>query len=280
MLRLLLNAFHKGGQEDVLKILPEELSKKVSNLSIQSNNFQAVMTAPLDLLKTVHYSWLTPKLKKLPKDTLPLILSLIPDPQATRLKNSLSIKGELPKFSQKTKAFVLNQVAHLIEVDEALPVAFLPLSDMNELVEMKKGQIIELIDYLGLFDLSEELHHIVDKKILENIYLALTPIKLGFIKQRLRAKERLVTNRLNLENWDGRQEKLLKLLHHRGMVRLGYALSGQNPDLIWHITHILDTGRGEKLLRYVNEKEIPGVTRTLKEQIQSVLKFFKKVSKK
>lgn len=280
MLRLLLNSYHKGNQDDVLKLLPEEISKKVSELSIQSSDFQAAMTAPLDLLKTVHYSWLTPKLKELPKNTLPLILSLLPDPQATKLKNNLSIKGNLPEFSPKMRTFVLQQVSHLIDIDEALPLAFLPRSDMTELSELKKRQLVELIDYLGLFDLSQELHHIVDKKVLENVYSSLTPIKQVFLKNLLQSKEKLVTNRLNLDNWDGSQEKLLKILHHRGMVRLGYALSGQHPDLNWHITHILDTGRGEKLLRYINEKEIPGVTTTLKEQIQSVLMFFKKVSKK
>ncbi len=280
MLRLLLNSYHKGNQDDVLKLLPEEISKNVSELSIQSSDFQAAMTAPLDLLKTVHYSWLTPKLKELPKNTLSLILSLLPDPQATKLKNNLSIKGNLPEFSPKMKTFVLQQVSHLIDIDEALPLAFLPRSDMTKLSELKKRQLVELIDYLGLFDLSQELHHIVDKKILENVYSSLTPIRQVFLKKLLQSKEKLVTNRLNLENWDGSQEKLLKLLHHRGMVRLGYALSGQNPDLNWHIIHILDTGRGEKLLRYINEKEIPGVTTTLKEQIQTILTFFKKVSKK
>ena len=91
----------------------------------------------------------------------------------------------------------------------------------------------------------------------------------------LHQKEKLITQKLQLEHWDGDCRKLGKLLHHRGLVRLGYALSGQHKDLIWHISHILDAGRGNKLTRYYHKNKIPGVSQTLSYQVLAVIDFSK-----
>lgn len=277
MLRLLLNRFHKGAQDTILKALPEEESQKVLSVPIDSSDIQAALTAPLDMLENVHYSWIVPKLQELPPNTLPFILALMPQPQASKIGEILSIKDSIAPLSSPMKRFILQQLSHLIEFNDTLPVAYIPKTEMTHLAELKKHELVDLIDFMGLYDLSEELHQIVDKKLLENVYQSLTHRKQVYLRQCLRSKEKLVTNRLNLEHWDGDSEKLMKLLHHRGLVRLGYALSGQHRDLVWHITHILDTGRGEKLERYINEKEIPAVTQALREQIHNVIEFFKKV---
>jgi hypothetical protein len=279
ILRLLLNRFHKGPMDAVLKLLPEETAKKVSSISIQTNNVGAAINVPFDVLKTVHYSWLVKELHELPESILIYLLGLLPFAQATKLKDALKLKNEIPSFSKAVKPFVVDQVFPFLPFRDAPPFTSIPESEMSKLAWMKKKELVEVIDFLGLYDLAEEVHNIVDKKILEKIYASLTPKKQSYLKKCLRSKEKLVTNRLNLEYWDGDNSKLLKLLHHRGLVRLGYALCGQDAGLIWHITHILDEGRGKKLLRYINEKDIPGVTKTLREQIQDVSEFFNKVRK-
>lgn len=276
-LRLLLNKYNQGPQDALLNALSEDEAQKVKAVKISSEDYLALLSSPLNTLTHVHYSWLTKPLASLSREKTLCLLGLIPQAHAEKIKSALNIAEEIPAFSSSVKKFIIQYLAKDFPFQDAPVLAFVPDSDLSHLTHLQKQQIIELIDFLGLFDLAEEIHNIVDKTVLEKVNSALTPKKRSFIKQCLLSKQKLVTNRLNLEYWDGNPSKLAKLLHHRGMVRLGYALSGQSPDLIWHITHRIDSGRGNKLLRYVNEKEIPGVTNALKEQVHQAIQFFNKV---
>ena len=143
------------------------------------------------------------------------------------------------------------------------------------LVNLQKREIVDLIDFLGLYDLAEEVRRIVDTKRLQQIYETLTQKKHDFMRKCMQTREKLVTSKMNLDHWDGNHDKLNKILHHRGMVRLGYALSGAHPDLIWYVTHTLDTGRGQKLMEFINEKSVSGVTDSVTKQVLNVIQFFK-----
>lgn len=277
-LRLLLNHYHKGPQESVLAPLPDEEAKAVSDLSVNLSNFDALLSTPLKVISKVHYSWLVDKIKEMPETSIVYLLGFLPPKQAEKIQSALKIKGEIPTFSPLMKRFVLSRIANDLPFKDTLPFENIPDSELSKLSQLSKQEIVQLIDFLGLYDLTEEMHNIVDKKLLENINNALTAKKKAYVKKCLLSKEKLVTNRLNLEYWDGDPAKLSKLLHHRGMVRLGYALCAQDESLVWYITHTLDAGRGNKLLRYINDKEIPTVTKTLREQVLNVIAFFNKES--
>lgn len=279
-LRLLLNRYHKGPQEAVLTPLPEEKAKKVSELTINTEDCETILAAPLENLRRIHYSWMLDTLEKLPQSSIVYMLGLVPPEKAEKIQAALKIKSKPPALSPLMKKFILQRLANDFPFKDTPPFSHIPESELSFLAHLQKQELVQLIDFLGLYDLSEEIHNIVDKRVLEKIYNALTPKKKSYVKKCLQSKEKLVTNRLNLEYWDGDQAKLLKLIHHRGMVRLGYALCNQDQNLIWHITRTLDSGRGKKLLRYINDKEIPGVTKTLREQVLDVMAFFKKGSKK
>ena len=279
-LRLLLNHYHKGPQEAVLAPLPDEEAKAISELNIRSDNFMAVLQTPLNILSKAHYSWIIEQLKEMPDNSVIYLLGFLPVSEAEKIKKALNIKDEIPTFSPLMKKFILNRLAQDLPFKDSPPFENIPESGLSGLADLKKQEIVQLIDFLGLYDLAEEIHNIVDKKLLNHINAALTPKKKSYIKKCLLSKEKLVTTRLNLEYWDGDPAKLAKLLHHRGMVRLGYALCAQDEHLIWHVTHTLDSGRGKKLLRYINDKEIPTVTKTLREQILDVIAFFNKESNK
>jgi len=65
-------------------------------------------------------------------------------------------------------------------------------------------------------------------------------------------------------------------LHRRGIMRLGYALSGQHPDFIWHLSHRLDIGRGRLLKKNNFKNEIAGVTMPLQQQVANIINFINK----
>jgi len=280
MLRLLLNRYHGGEVETLLRGLPEEDSQKILNIPIESSDVQAVLEQPQDAIKNIHYSWLISPMQEIEKNKLPVVLSLLPEPHSSKLRKALNETSAPLELTPSAKSFLMTQLYHSFKFNEVLPVEYLPVTDMTPLVHLHKNELIEIIDFLGIYDLAEEIHHIVNKKLLEEIYTCLTRKKQKFLRNCLHQKEKLVTQRLELEHWDGDCTKLSKILHHKGMVRLGYAISGQHKDLIWHITHILDTGRGEKLARYCSKDPISGVTDTLKKQVKEVITFFKQASKK
>ena len=69
--------------------------------------------------------------------------------------------------------------------------------------------------------------------------------------------------------------KLKIAIHRRGLFRLAKALCGQHPDLIWHIAHVLDSGRGNVLLKQYQAKESTKVTKLLRQQTVSLMKSLK-----
>lgn len=273
MLRILLNRFHEGAAEAIVKAVSPDDVKMILNQNIQSKDVGPILASPSEILMKIHYSWLQPELDKLPKNVLGVAISLLPEPIKTKLQETFKIKGGAFNFSAPVHRFLLNHLFKHIYKDHPLPLDYLLPSPMTSLAKLQKDDLIEVVDYLGLYDLAEEIRQIVHKKQIENIYKCLSNKKHLYLRQCLHQKEKLVTQSLQLERWNGDCQKLAKLMHHRGIVRLGYALSGQHPDLIWHITHHLDSGRGEKLHSYVQKGEIPGVTQALRLQVKNVLDY-------
>ncbi len=275
ILRLLLNRYHPAGQESLLKALPLEDATRVSALTLDAADPAPALLRPILALDKIHYSWLVPRLKELPKSKAFLLSTLLTEPQASKVRKALNIQDVPTITSSSIKAFLARQLIPELGLTEILPLEYLPKTALTPLAHLNKKELVALIDLMGLYDLAQEIHQIVNKKILENVYHCLSKSKTAYLKQCLHTREKLVTQRLHLEQWDGNAEKLMKLLHHRGMVRLAYGLSGQNAELNWHIIHILDSGRGEKLNRLINPTEITGVTPTLKKHIQNAVQFLK-----
>lgn len=279
MIRLLLNRYHAGAAKELLDALPEQDAQKIRELPVESSNPFPLLSPPWKRLGNIHYTWIHKYLRGLSKDKLQVALALLPESIAGKLRKSYFSDIKPAKLSPAMQGFLASREKGLYPVDEVLPLEYLHRTEMTRIAELTKEELVEVIDFLGLFDLADEIKHIVDKVVLEKVYHCLTKKKQQFLKDCLTQKEKLVTQRLQLENWDGDDTKLMKLLHHRGIVRLGYALSGQHPDLIWHVSHVLDVGRAEKLARYISKEPIPSVTEALIKQVARVIKFFEGIGK-
>lgn len=279
MLRILLNKYHEGAAEGVLKNTAPNDIKSILNQDVKSNLPEAAFASPTEIIKRIHYSWFKPDLEKLPQKIANAAVSLLPEPQSSKLREALQIQLPPPSFSTAVKKHLLRSFFKRICKKDVMPLDYLPPSPMTYLAKMEKGDLIKVIDYLGLYDLAEEFRHIVHKAQIENIYKCLSKRQHAFLRQCMHQKEKLVTQNLKLDRWDGDCAKLTKLLHHRGTVRLGYALSGQHPDLLWHISRILDSGRGEKLLSYYQKEEIGVVTKALLLQVKNVTEYLNKTGK-
>ncbi len=278
MFRILVNKYHRKSADAFLKNLPQEESKNVTNQNVISTEASALLVQPENLIDKVHYSWLLDAFEKIPDSLKPSVLASIPKQLREGLSKSFNLPLKQITLAPPYKRFLINALYTEFEKKEVLPLEFLPENPLFVLTTYPKAKLVSIIDYLGLYDLSEEIRHIVEKNLLTSIYAAIPLKKQQFLKNCLNQKEKIVTPRLDLENWDKDPEKLEKMLHKRGMIRLSHALSGQHPDFLWHVVHILDSGRGHVIVSHYKQEEIPAVTHALKDQVLNVINFLNKKS--
>lgn len=274
--RVLVNRFHKKSPEAFLKTIPKELSQKVQSQEMLSEETALLFEQPQKLMSKVHYSWLTNALNKIPEQLKASVLSSLPIHTAEGLIQQTGIQKKERELSLPVKRFLAAILYTQFEKREILPVPFLPKTPLTQLADKSKSQLIQIIDFLGLYDLAEELRHIVDKNTIKHIYSTISIPKQQFLRTSLYQKEKLVVDRLDVDLGLIDRRKLDIVLHKRGILRLARALSGQHPDLIWHVTHRLDAGRGQVLMRYYKDEAIPGISPALTVQVMNVLNFLKK----
>lgn len=273
MLRVLLNKYHQKASDTLLKILPEEDAKGVISLNAYSNRPEIVLTQPEELIQNIHYSWLVDALKAIPKTIQEPILAALPSSNAAKLRQLLNLTT-LPQreiLSSPAKTFLINTLYNHVKDHNVLPLEYLPQTELSVLVKLTKNQLVELIDFLAIYDLAESVRNIIDKDRIKKIYQHLSPSKIQFLRACLQQKERLSAASLKLEQWDGDWGKLEKILHGRGLIRLGNALCGQHPDFVWHLTHMLDIGRGTRLQANYSAKAIPQITPILAQQVLNLV---------
>jgi len=280
LLKVLLNTFHPGSPQSLLKILPEEDAKAVMASETSSKQPLLALTWPQYAITRTHYSWLAPVIEQLPKAMqIPLVAS-IPEPQSSGLRRLLKLAPFRAELPPSAKMLLLKRLYLLWQPTEGLPPDYLPTSPLESLLSCSKAELINVIDLLAMYDLAEGIRHIVDKKKLKLIYFCLTPQQQQFLRQCLHKHEKLVAPKIDIEKWDGNPEKLTKGLHRRGMLRLGKALCGQGRHFLWHIVHILDTGRGKEISLHYQNEALPGITSLLVQQVISVINFLKPKSDK
>lgn len=275
LLKVMLNRYHPGAAQSFLKYLPQVDAKEAADETTQSTDLQPAFNWPNDVIARAHYSWLAPVVKTLPGSIQGPTLAALPESQAESLSKLLDIPIPKTSLSPASKAFLVQQLYNKWQPQDALPVEYLPQSQLAELLTLSKSELVVLIDLLAMHDLADAIRHIVDKKYLKNIYFCLKPQELQFLKICLHKKEKLSAPKLEIEKWDGSPYKLHTILHKRGMLRLGTALCGQGKQFLWHITHILDTGRGSAVAKYYQDSEIPNTTPLLALQVLSVINFLK-----
>ena len=181
-----------------------------------------------------------------------------------------SYAQEIPKIGKAyLRQILLNSL--LGAKNTLIPESCLPATPLKALSALSKTELIRLIDLLSLHDLAAELRQIVETKILKKIYSLLSEEERKFLKGAMAHKDHFVLMKMGLDRWDGSEETFRTLLHRRGLARLGAALSGQDPNLIWHICHRLDIGRGNALFKYCKKEPIHGVSDVIVRQVETLL---------
>ena len=277
MFRVLLNRYHPTNAPALLKFLPEEGRCAVQDLEIKSEDVSAALISPKTMLARIHYSWLLPLIKDFPSALQNPLVNSLSEAQAQSLRPLVDKTSatEMPIIPSAlpVQTFLIEKLYRNAVPATLLPLPYLPQSTFTELARLEKAQLVGLIDFLGMHDVAESMRFIIDKNLLKKIFDCLSDRKRQFLKRCLQQQEKMTATRLDLTAWDGSCEKMDTLVHRRGLLRLGKALCGQHADLIWYITHILDSGRGQILLKHFSPTPITGITPVLAEQVINVMKF-------
>lgn len=270
MLRVLINRYNPKTKDALLKFLPQEERQAVLAQKITSNDLMPILKHKQKCLELFHYSWIKPLLEKYPSNLHPIVIASLSAEQKVGLQGA-----KYQTVSPPVKTFIVNQIQSSLEIDQHLPLEYLPQTDLTLLAHWQKSQLIEIIDFLGLHDLANEIRYIVDRNHLKNIYTSLTPKQFYYLKVCLLQKEKITSPKLGIDPSKQDKAQLKQILHRRGLIRLGRALCGQHPDLVWYIAHILDTGRGKFLLKDYQIDPLPKITAILQQQVINLMNFLK-----
>ncbi len=255
------------------RFLPEAERLEIETLPFRSEEVMPDRFSNGHILEKVHWSWFLPTLKTYPETEQKLFLSALDAYAVKNLAKALTLSPNGQEISEIGRSFFRKMLLDSLAgaQNRLLPIEYLPASRLNRLLNLSKKELTRLIDFLSLHDLAAELRQIVETKILKKIYSLLSEEERKFLKNAMAHKDPFTLGRLGLERWDGLEESLRTLLHKRGLARLGAALSGQNPDLVWYICHQLDIGRGNALHKLYSKEPIHGVSDAIARQIEEII---------
>lgn len=224
-------------------------------------------------LRGIHYSWLAPTFRSFAEHEVRLFLSALSPEQAKGLKKQLLFSNNLQELKPITSLFLSKSLWETVSPEELLPKECLAESPLNRLLELENSTLLKLIDFLGLHDLAAQVKQIIDTVRLKQIYAALSPEELNFLKTVQQRKEPLSFKPMELQKWDGKKESLRTLIHQRGINRLAKALYQKEKSLLWYISHKLDIERGELLSKLATPLEHLRAHEILLSQVEEILQL-------
>lgn len=275
LLRVLLNHYHRGPLDALLAALPKTGGEEIKSLEIRANNPAPAIAKATELVQGIHFSWFIPFIQSQPEELQPLIISSFSEHHFSRLTAFLKKPIEPVPLAPAVKEYLIN-LAYQSLKPHPLPKPFLFQSSLAFLLDLSKDELVEVIDFFGLYDLASGIRHMIDKNSLRKVYACLSAKKQQFLRICLHKREAITTSSLELSKWAGDCRTLESLLHQRGLFRLGKLVSGQHPDFIWHLVHTLDTGRGNILAKHVSVKAAPKIATALDQQLGVLMNFLKR----
>ncbi|PJD97339.1 MAG: hypothetical protein CK425_03625 [Parachlamydia sp.] len=274
MLKVLLNRYHEKKIKDFIALLPAEDGQAIAKIPIDFNEPEAILWNFDKKVGLIHYSWYAPIFKKIPVHEASWMLQVLPQRSAVKLQQVCQIPFTGVKLSPFARAFASHYLWKQIEDPAILPLEFVPQTPLSVLMQFSREQLLEIIDLLGVYDLTEKVRHIVDKNRLKSIYSSLKPRELQFLHHCLNQQAKIVVSPLKLNDWDGTAQSLRRKLHRRGLSRLGYSVKEESPHFLWYFLRKFDIGRAALLQHCFDKEEITQKVRgELIQQLLNLVNF-------
>lgn len=222
----------------------------------------------------LHFSWFQKTLSSCSEQEKTVFFSLFESEQRKQFMTLMNFKGNLLALSPIKKKLAIFQLKKRARLIAPIPKPLLAKSELNDLFTLPMQQIYELIDFLGIFDLSLYLKHVVSKTFLSKIAASLTKKQMTFLQFINKQPTRVIPQKmqLNLDQLD--PASLNRMIHKMGLYRLAGALAFESQEFLWHFLHKLDTGRAAILEKKMQTKE-PGLSKFFRKQVLMLIKRIK-----
>jgi hypothetical protein len=274
VLKSLLSQCSPDEQTALARHLASSTAEALEALASCSGNPLTDETSEETILKTVHPSWLSPYIRSLPEKEIAFFLAAL-GPQSAFLRKELLYTGDLPALTSLAKLFLQKTLLSSLssDIEDLLPPSFLPESPLNPLLSLSEELSALSLKFLGLHDLAIEVRQIIEKGKLKQIYDVLHPAELNYFKILIQSSEPVTFAPMQLAHWSGDSEKLKGLIVQRGANRLGKALYGQDPSLIWYFLHKLPMEEAHLIQKLCSPLENKRATHALIGQILEFINY-------
>ncbi len=272
MLKGLLDG--SGHSNDLLPFLPKAQKEALQTLPPHLE-FDPKTLLSMELWsKPIHFSWFSQTLSDYPPTAQALFLSVLPVSQIQGVREMLSLSFPEKPTAPLLRPFILDTLRKTMQDPDLVSEQHLPPSPLNCLLQIERKHLVQIADFLGLYDLAADLRQVVDKELLGKIYKALNSQQLHFLHYCSKQPIKWVSAKLGLLAWDGSKKQLNHLLHYRGLIRLSKAMHQEDPSFRWHLLHRLDTGRAKIIQKELYQKQDPALVTYFKNQVLHVAKRY------
>lgn len=280
--RLLVNKYFTGKADSLSKLLPANELEELKALTTPLKEPTLALFNASVWQNRCDPSWFVATLKKLDPQLQKIYLQILPDEIATCFCNTEQV--EKPQVSSSplappAKQFLIGFLHSLWQKDlqEKEPIAkeLVQPKELGVLLEMNKGELLEIADLLSMHILVDEVRHVVDKRILQALSQLLSQHQQQYLRMCLRQKTKHHAPTFSLRERLAEPQKFLGFLHKTGLKRMATALSGEDPSFIWYILHTLDTGRAKFLQADIQQEPVAHATRLAQLEILQILQFLK-----
>ncbi len=233
----------------VSQFLPKQLREEVLSIKASPQDPASFLLDPEELIRGVHISWLEKYLSTVEESWRVIFFSLLPITKQKALARGMQSPIHPIPLSSFARASFTRRFFDQWDSLPTCPKSALPHGFALDLLEQPTKVLVELVDYLGIYDLSRELHTVVDGQLLRRVLDTFSHPKREFLKKQMRQRPRILASPFGIVRWDGDQTKLLNFTHFRGLVWLSRSLSIQDENYWWYLTHKLDRGRASVLVK-------------------------------
>ncbi|MEG0287420.1 MAG: hypothetical protein RSB82_00265 [Victivallaceae bacterium] len=233
--------------------LPISLTEK---LTVKEASSLKMLSFNMRWLLVIHYSWIESVLKGFPECFRNAIINLLPSGISDKLADASMLTERNSKIHSKFAAlFLLQGLKEKIYPDYVIDEMFLPVSSINILLYLKVKLRMQLIDFLGLYDLANELHMVVSQSRLQEINQILSKKKRLFLNYCMTHPLKYSDKCRFLATWDGSEARLRHHIHSQGLIFLGKALAQENASLLWHLLRRFDVQRAYLIEKSIKESQ-------------------------
>jgi hypothetical protein len=284
-LKSLLNKFLPAKVETLEYCLPKELYTVCKASNTADKDPALLLCNPHTWLLANDPTWIEQVVVSEREPLRSSLISAMPEAYTSFFAAKGMVSSPTTTLTDPIKEFLLSWLYHKWTL-EAKFVGALPLlpkkskeqllqNELSLLVKMDRKHLLALVDLLVIHDLTEEVRHIVDKKILQSLLQQLSGQQQRYLRICLRQKIKGLQGGFGVKDQLREARRFSTALHKRGLLRLAQALSGLDSDFVWYIVHTLDLPRAKFVLEYYQPEEIAALTPSCRQQIQHVFQFLK-----